>query len=476
LEQTAKSYPLVVDLDGTLVKTDLFIESFFSLIKKNPLYVLVIPLWLLRGRAFLKRQIAERVTLDVGILPYHQQFLEYLKDQRFHGRQLWLATGADEGIARQVAEHLRIFDRVLASDGKLNMTRRAKQHRLVTEFGEKGFDYAGNDRCDFEAWSSARRAVIVNAAESVSRRVARITEIEQIFNRKEGFLKPFLRALRLNHWLKNVLVFVPLILGHRYNEPGLLGSAFLAFFCFGLSASSVYLVNDLADLSADRRHPRKRLRPFAAGDLSLAWGLALAPLLFVLSIVLACFLPLPFVAMLFLYYFLNLGYSFTIKKIVILDVIVLAGLYTMRIMSGAAAISIWPSARLVAFSMFIFFSLALVKRYAELVLMQKEYGSNIQVRGYLAIDKELLASMGAGSGYLAVLVLTLYIPSGAAEILYKRQEFIWLLCPLLLYWISYVWLIAHRGRMEDDPVMFSITNRVSQVVAVLAALIILIAR
>jgi 4-hydroxybenzoate polyprenyltransferase len=470
------SYPLVVDLDGTLVKTDLLIESFFSLIKKNPLYVLVIPLWLLRGKAYLKRQIAERTTLDVSILPYHQQLLEYLKDQHVQERQLVLATGADERIARQVARHLQIFDRVLASDGNVNMTPRTKQLRLVTEFGEKGFDYAGSGRSDLEVWSKARKAIIVNAAAGVSQRVLRGTQIEQIFSRKEGFLKPYLHALRLTHWLKNLLVFVPLILGHRYNEPDLLGRALLIFFSFGLAASSVYLINDLADLSADRRHPRKRLRPFAAGDLSPAWGLVLAPLLFALSIVLAYFLPLPCLAMLLLYYLLNLGYSFTLKKIVILDVIVLAGLYTMRIMAGSAAIAIWPSAMLVAFSMFIFFSLALVKRYAELVLMQKEYGRSVQVRGYQAIDKELLASMGAGSGYLAVLVLALYIPSGAAEVLYKRQEFIWFLCPLLLYWISYVWLIAHRGRMEDDPLVFSIKNRVSQIVAILALLIIIMAR
>ncbi|HET6489103.1 MAG TPA: UbiA family prenyltransferase, partial [Syntrophales bacterium] len=476
MDQMAISHPLVVDLDGTLVKTDLLVESFFALIKRNPLYVLAIPIWLLKGKAFLKQQVHQRIGLDVGTLPYHEPFLDYLKDQRCRGRRLVLATGSDQRIALQIAGHLQLFDSVLASDGSVNLTRRAKQKRLVAEFGEKGFDYAGNGRDDLDAWSSARRAILVNAAGGVSRRAARITEIEKVFSRPEERLKPFLKALRLHHWLKNVLVFVPLALAYRYGEPGLPGKAFLAFLSFGLSASCVYLVNDLVDLPADRRHPRKRLRPFASGQLSLLSGLVMAPLLLAASIVLACFLPLPFLAMLLLYFFLNLGYSFTMKQIVILDVIILAGLYTMRILAGSAAVSIWPSAWLAAFSMFIFFSLALVKRYAELVLMKKAHGEDVQVRGYLGIDRELLAAMGAGSGYLAVLVLAMYISSGTAEILYKREAFIWLLCPLALYWISYVWLIAHRGRMDDDPLVFATKNPVSQIVAVLAVVIILLAR
>jgi 4-hydroxybenzoate polyprenyltransferase/phosphoserine phosphatase len=476
MDQMAKSHPLVVDLDGTLVKTDLLIESFFALIKQNPFYVLAIPFWLLKGKAFFKQQLHQRVNLDVSTLPYHEPFLAYLKDQRARGRRLVLATGSDQRIARQVAEHLQLFDRVLASDGAVNLTRSVKQNRLVAEFGEKGFDYAGDGRDDLEVWPSARKAILVNAAESVARQAARVTEIEQVFSRPAERLKPFLKALRLHHWLKNVLVFVPLVLAYRYGEPGLLGRAFLAFLSFGLSASCVYLINDLVDLPADRRHPRKRMRPFASGQLSLLSGLVMAPLLLLASIILACFLPLPFLAMLLLYFFLNLGYSFTMKQIVILDVVILAGLYTMRIMAGSAAVSIWPSAWLAAFAMFIFFSLALVKRYAELIVMKKAHGDDVQVRGYLGIDRELLLSMGAGSGYLAVLVLAMYISSGTAVILYKREAVIWLLCPLALYWISYVWLIAHRGRMDDDPLVFATKNPVSQIVAVLAVVIILLAR
>jgi len=476
LGQPVTSVPLVVDLDGTLVKTDLMVESFFVLIKQNPFFIFLLPFWLLKGRAFFKQQITRRVTLEVSVLPYHRGLLEHLKGQHAKGRPLVLATANDERIARQVADHLQLFDRVLASNGTLNLSHRHKRERLVKVFGEKGFDYAGNARQDLEVWSSARKAIIVNSPQSVSLKAAQVAEIEQSFNDRKGWLRPYIQALRLQQWIKNLLIFIPLVLAHRYNEPDLLGRAFLAFLAFGLCASSVYLINDLVDLPEDRRHPRKRQRPFAAGELSLLWGLASVPLLLGLSLIMSLFLSLPFLGMLLLYYFLNLGYSFTIKRVVLLDVIVLAGLYTMRIMAGSASVNIWPSSWLLAFSTFLFFSLALVKRYAELVIMREVSGGKAQVRGYRVIDMELLASLGGGSGYVAVLVLAIYISSGAAEILYNRETVLWLLCPLLLYWISYVWLIAHRGGMHDDPLVFTVRDFVSRIVILLAAVIVLFAR
>ncbi len=470
------SVPLVVDLDGTLVKTDLMVESFFALIKQNPFLVFLLPSWLLKGKAFFKQQVTRRVTLDVSVLPYHRDLLEHLKVQHAKGRLLVLATGSDERIARQVADHLKLFDRVLASNGTLNLSRRPKRECLAREFGEKGFDYAGNGRQDLEVWPSARKAILVNAPQGVSRKAAQVAEIEQSFNDRKGWLRSYLRALRLQQWIKNLLVFIPLVLAHRYHELDLLGRAFLAFLAFGLCASTVYLINDLVDLSDDRRHPRKRQRPFAAGELSLFWGLASIPLLLGLSLLVGLSLPLPFLEMLLLYYVLTLGYSFTIKRVVLLDVILLAGLYTMRIMAGAASVDIWPSSWLLAFSTFLFFSLALVKRYAELVIMRGVSGEKAQVRGYRVIDMELLGSLGGGSGYVAVLVLAIYISSGAAEILYTRHELIWLLCPLLLYWISYIWLVAHRGGMHDDPLVFTVRDFVSRIVILLAAVIVLFAR
>jgi 4-hydroxybenzoate polyprenyltransferase len=472
-DQEVTSLPLVVDLDGTLVKTDLLLESFLALIKKNPLYILFIPYWLLRGKAFLKRQISQRATLDVGLLPYHLEFLDHLKEQQALGRRLFMATATDERIARQVADCLQLFDGVFGSNGKINLAGRYKRDRLVAEFGEKGFDYAGNDQPDLAVWASAHKAILVRPPGSLSRRAARVVEIDRVFPGRERWLIPYIRALRLHQWLKNLLVFVTLVMAHRF-ELDLALNALLAFLAFGLCASSVYLLNDLLDLPSDRNHPRKRRRPLAAGDLSLFWAVVSIPLLLILSLFASLSLPRPFLGILVIYYLSNLAYSFYLKWIVLLDVMVLAGLYTLRVMAGSASVAIWPSAWLLAFSTFLFLSLALVKRYAELVTLGAETGV-VQVRGYQIMDKDLLASLGSGSGYVAVLVLVIYISSGVVESHYVRHQLIWLLCPLLLYWISHIWLMAHRGRMHDDPLVFAIRDRASRIVTLLGAVILALA-
>jgi 4-hydroxybenzoate polyprenyltransferase len=444
------------------------------LMKRNPLYIFAVLFWLFKGRAFLKRQISRRITLDVSLLPYHQELLDELKGRHSRGCRLILATASDERIAGQVAEYLQLFDGVFASDGTTDLSGRHKRDRLVAEFGEKGFDYAGNSRRDLIVWSSARKAIIVDSGRSLSRKAGRSADVERVFGGRKKWLGPYVQALRLQQWLKNLLVFVPLVMAHRFFESDLVANAFLAFLAFGLCASGGYLINDLVDLPADRRHPRKRQRPFAAGDLSLLWGIVSIPLLLGLSLLVSLLLPLPFLGMLVIYFVLNLAYSFYLKRLVLLDVIVLAGLYTTRIMAGSASVDIWPSSWLLAFSTFLFLSLALVKRYAELVTMGAETGV-VLVRGYQIVDKELLPALGCGSGYVAVLVLAIYISSGTAGVLYPRQQFIWLLCPLLLYWISYVWLIAHRGGMEDDPLVFTIRNRVSRAVILLSAVVLALA-
>jgi len=473
-DQPVTSLPLVIDLDGTLIKSDSLIESFIALIQQNPLYAFLVLLWVLRGRAYLKRQISRRASLDVSLLPYNQELLNYLKVQRDEGRRLILATGADEEIARRVADHLKFFDTILASDGITNLSAQHKRDRLVREFGEKGFDYAGNSRRDLVVWSSAHKAIVVGSWATFPSIGAQAVGTERVFIGREKWLKPYIRALRPHQWLKNLLVFFPLVMAHRFFELDLVVKAFLAFLAFCLSASSVYLLNDLVDLPADRHHPRKRQRPFAAGELSLFLGLISIPLLLGLSLLVGFFLPFTFLEMLALYYLLNLAYSSYLKRVVLLDVIILAGLYTLRVMAGSASVMIWPSTWLLAFSTFLFLSLALVKRYAELVTMGTDTGV-VYVRGYQIMDKELLASLGGGSGYVAVLVLVIYISSGVAEIHYTRHHLIWFLCPLLLYWISYVWLIAHRGGMHDDPVVFTFKDRISRVVILLGAVIFVLA-
>lgn len=279
--------------------------------------------------------------------------------------------------------------------------------------------------------------------------------------------KEYLRALRPQHWLKNLLAFIPLLAAHLFTQPALLARTLAVLLAFCCCASSGYLINDLCDLSADRRHPLKRLRPFASGRLPRAYAMVMAPALAVVGCLLAWRVSALTLSILVLYLALTVAYSVSFKRVELLDVMVLGCLYTLRIVGGAAAIEIWPSIWLLAFSMFLFISLALVKRYAELVAMRAVDGERARARGYELGDAELLASTGTASGYAAVLVLALYIASGAVQMLYSRHQLMWLVCPLLLYWIGYLWLNAHRGRMHHDPLVFATRDRRSRLLVTL---------
>ena len=463
--------PLVVDLDGTLIKTDLLIESILALLRKQPLYLFALPVWLMRGKASLKHQVANRVVLEISSLPWRLDVIEFLARQRAEGRSLVLATGSDILLAQRVADHLKLFDMVFASDGLTNLCGVTKRDVLVRRFGIKGFDYAadggGNRSCDLPVWVAARNAILVNPGRGVSRAAAQLAAVQRVFtDAKTGLALP-LRALRPEHWLKNVLVFVPFVAAHRFHDPALAGKSLLAFVAFGCCASSGYLFNDLIDLEADRHHPQKRLRPFASGDLPLTYALLAGPALLVAGCFLGALVSSVLLAVLLFYCAMSAVYSLYIKQIVILDVLLLAGLYTVRIMAGSAATGIWPSHWMLAFSTFLFFSLALVKRYSELTIMKRVDGAAARARAYEPGDGELLAAMGVASGYLAVLVLALYIAADKARALYSRPELLSLLCPLLLYWISHVWLTAHRGNMPHDPVVFTTNNWTSRILMTL---------
>ena len=461
--------PLCVDLDGTLIRSDLLLESALALLRQNPLYAFALPLWLLRGKAQLKREIARRVELDASTLPYDERVLAFLREDCNERRRI-LCTASDAQLAQAVADHVGVFDEVIASDGAHNLAGKNKREALCRRFGERGYDYAGNERRDVKVWQAARRAVVVGGDSGLARAAAEVCEVEREFPREGGSLRTWMKALRLHQWLKNLLVFLPLLAAHRLFDSAALLHASLAFLAFGLCASGVYVLNDLLDLDADRRHPRKRLRPFAAGTLPLQYGLLAAPLLALGGFALALTLSPLFAAVLAGYYALTLAYSLRLKRIEMLDVVVLAALYTVRIIGGAAVIgggglSFW----LLAFSMFLFLSLAMLKRYTELLSMQSNGKADASGRGYTVEDLPLIQSLGGASGYLSVLVLALYINSTASEALYRHPRVLWMLCPLLLYWISRVWVVAHRGRMHDDPVVFAVTDRVSQVILVLCA-------
>ena len=472
--QDSQNIPVCLDLDGTLIRTDLLLESALALLRRNPLYLLLFPWWLLHGRACLKHKVALRTSIDVATLPYDSRVLELLRNFRCRQRIL-LCTASDQILADAVAQHLGVFDEVMASDGSRNLSGHRKAEALVEAYGERGFDYAGNETRDLAIWKHARLAYVVNAGDGLAARVGRVSEVADVLPRKRAGLRVWLKALRLHQWLKNVLVFVPLLAAHQFLQPTAVAHAIAAFIIFGVCASGVYVLNDLLDLGADRAHPRKRKRPFASGRLSLAAGLVVAPLLTIAAFVAAYLLDPHFALMLLGYYVLTLAYSLRLKRIAMLDVLVLAGLYTVRIIAGSAAIGTGLSFWLLAFSMFLFLSLALVKRYTEVAAQPGNGHEQIKGRGYAASDAGLLATLGGASGYLSVLVLALYIDSTASAALYRHPQWLWLMCPLLLYWISRVWIIAHRGAMHDDPVVFAVTDNVSRAVLVLGALVALLA-
>jgi 4-hydroxybenzoate polyprenyltransferase/phosphoserine phosphatase len=465
--------PLCIDLDGTLLNSDLLLESALAQLKQAPLSVLHWPRWLMRGKANLKTQIAQRVDLDIETLPYNRELLTFLHQQKAAGCPLILVTASHRKFAEPIAAHLGLFDEVLATDGKRNLAGAHKAEILVERYGERGFDYAGNAPIDLDIWKHARHALVVNAGPSLVKQVQAVCEVEQAFNPPKKSLHLWIKALRLYQWLKNGLIFVPLVAGHVWDQPDKLLLAPLAFVSFGLCASSVYLLNDLLDLSADRRHPRKRQRPFAAGKLPIAQGIAAIPLLLATAFGLSLLIHPWFTVVLATYYVFTLAYSLRLKQTLMLDAIVLAGLYTLRIIAGAAAVQVMPSFWLLAFSMFFFLSLALVKRYAELLTLREQGELGARGRGYHVDDLGILQSLGGAAGYLAVLVLALYVNTETSRALYGQPMMIWLLCPALLYWISRVWLVTHRGEMHDDPILFAVTDAHSRYVLLACVLIFL---
>jgi 4-hydroxybenzoate polyprenyltransferase/phosphoglycolate phosphatase-like HAD superfamily hydrolase len=469
LEETPLNPPLVVDLDGTLVRSDLLVESGFAFLRHQPRRAFALLRWLAAGKANLKQRLASEVPLDVTFIPYEPLVVDFLGKEKAEGRPLILATSTHQRYADDIAAHLGLFDRVLATNGHTNLSARAKRDVLVSAFGEKGFDYVGNSRDDLAVWAAARKSHLANPEIGVAARAARFRNVEQVIRSSGKPWRAWMRQLRLHQWTKNLLIFVPLLAAHKIAEFDVLFSGVLAFLLFSMCASSVYLLNDLLDLEDDRQHPSKRYRPLASGTVSIKTALLAMPALLLGAFAGAIgFMPWKFWLALGSYYGLTLAYSLVLKRVMMLDVITLAMLYTLRLIAGAFAFQLSLTFWILAFSMFMFLSLALVKRYAEL----REERSNGKTertkgRGYYPGDLEMISSLGAASGYLAVMVLALYVQEPATAILYRHPRVIWLACPVLLYWISHTWLLAHRGQMHDDPVVFAMKDRFSLLLGVL---------
>jgi 4-hydroxybenzoate polyprenyltransferase/phosphoserine phosphatase len=465
--------PLVVDLDGTLLRSDLLLESAFCFVRQHPRRALAPLPWLLAGRAHLKDKLAEAVVLNAASLPYNPHVLAFLQREKAAGRTLVLATASHHRHAKAIATHLGLFDRVFASSADINLSAHCKQDALVSAFGEKGFDYVGNSRSDLVVWASSCKAYLADPEFGVELAAKRQGNVESVLSKPQQPVRAWMKQLRLHQWAKNVLLFVPLLAAHRLLELPLLWAGLLAFLAFGLCASSVYLLNDLLDLEDDRQQPKKCLRPLASGAVPIKSAVLAVPLLLLGAFALsACLLPWKFTLALAGYYSLTLAYSLVLKRVMTVDVIALAMLYTARIVAGTFAFGVPLTFWMLAFSMFLFLSLALVKRYAELCAPHLQgHARAASVRGYYPGDLSMVSALGAASGYLAVMVLALYIQDQGTIAQYRHPQLIWLACPLLLYWITRAWMITHRGWMHEDPVVFAIKDRNSILTAVLFALV-----
>lgn len=470
----SRARPLVVDLDGTLIRSDLLIESAFACFAMNPVRSYRVLLALARGKACLKGYIADLVKIDAATLPYDPAVLARIEAARQSGRPVYLASASNERFVQDVATHLGVFDGVFASCRQTNLSGAEKARKLVEAFGERGFDYIGNHATDLPIWARANKAIAVRVPQSVKRTLER-RGIEAEFLPSTGAgLAAWIKLIRVHQYAKNALVFLPLFTGHRF-DAGAIVTAFLAFWAFSLCASSVYILNDLADVASDRSHPTKRNRPLASGEIPPQAALVFMVVLLAAAIALAASISLQFLGVLAGYYALTTGYTFVLKRKMIIDVITLAALYTIRAIGGAVAVGIEFSSWLLIFSIFFFTALALMKRYTELAVRLDRGLSDPDNRNYQLADLTIVAALAAAAGMNAVTVFALYISSDAVQRLYSRPQFLWLACPLLMYWIGRALMMCHRRLMHDDPVVFALKDRVSLATAAVLVVVVLVA-
>lgn len=462
--------PLVVDLDGTLVRSDLLIETAFSALGSHPQVLFA----MLRSKAALKHSLAQSGAIDVGSLPYDQSILDRVRTARSQGRPVYLASASNQRLVQAIAEHLAVFDGWFGSDEAINLTGTNKALKLVSTFGERGFDYIGNDAVDLAIWTHAATAITIRASELVKRRLAAVHGNVEHIDFRGATWKDWLQLARVHQYAKNLLIFVPILTAHTYSLTKII-HVIAAFFAFSLCASSVYILNDLADISADRNHPRKRNRPLASGAIPLKHALVAIPVLFASALLLAGRVSLTFVAVLIGYACLTSAYSFYLKRKMIIDAVTLAMLYCARILAGGVAADVPISEWLVVFSMFIFMSLALVKRYIELTTRLDAGMPEMTNRNYRTSDLEIVGALAAASGFNAITVFALYVSSNTVHDLYRRPQLLWLICPVLTYWICRVLMMAHRRWMEDDPIVFAFKDWHSLVAGVIVVILVLAA-
>ncbi len=464
-----------MDLDGTLIKTDVLLESILLLLKRNPFYVFLIPLWLLKGRANLKQQLAQRVNIRCDLLPLNIEFFAYLQEQQQDGRDLILISASNQKPVREISSHFGFFIDAIGSDELTNLKAENKLLHILQLIPDKSFSYAGNSSADIPIWNEAREVIAVNCSLGPSSTEKAVRRFDASGALPMSLAKQFLKAMRPHQWLKNGLLFLPLLLSHQFNQTDLVLQTVVAFISFSLCASSVYFVNDMLDLDSDRQHQSKNNRPFACGELPLVYGFFGAPLLLLAAFLIASFLPREFLTILLAYYVLTTLYSFFLKQFFLIDVLTLTSLYTLRIVAGSAAISVITTNWLLTFSFFMFSGLALLKRFTEISNLQNQGKTLIRGRAYSTANRKLLSTLGVISSIAAVFVYMFYIMAPETTALYSSPMLLWAVSPLLLYLLARIWQMAFEGKLDEDPLIFAVSDHQSQLLVLLSGVIIWLA-
>lgn len=449
--------PLIVDVDGTLVRSDLLLESALKFISRKPFLAWKLIVWLLVGKARLKAELARQAAPDIELVPLNGSVVTYMRAAQADGRPVHLASAADQSLVAGLATRLGVEEEIFASDGTTNLSGAKKAAVLVDRFGDCGFDYIGNDPVDVAVWQRSRRVICASNSEHFARRIARRFAGAERITLERDSIVAYVRALRPHQWSKNALLALPMLVAHDVTAANLVLVA-LAFIAFSLVASCVYLINDMADIDADRQHRTKRNRPFASGNATLMRGLPLIPVAGLAGFAIAASVSPAFFATVIGYFVLTLAYSFNLKRRAITDVIALGGLYMVRVFAGGMAIGDMLSPFMLGFCVFFFLCLALVKRWAELLQAKKEGRLQAAGRGYRTSDIPFISMLAVAAGYAAVVVLALYITSDNFAQLYTKPEGMWFACIITLYWLSRILFRTHRGEMHDDPVVWALKD------------------
>jgi 4-hydroxybenzoate polyprenyltransferase len=408
-------------------------------------------------------------------LPYRDEVIEYISKAKDSGRDIYLLTAANQQIADSISKHNKIFVSVIGSDSELNIKGKNKLTAIQNIIGANDFDYIGDSRADVVIWQKAHTAIISGDKQKLAN-ILKKDKVVILPISSTSFFKKWTKALRAHQWSKNGLLFLALFMSHRLLELNLFFQVVIAFISFSLSASAVYILNDLFDLEADRKHPSKKNRPFAAGHLSIAYGVFAIPVLLITSFILAInSLPNTFTVILTIYLITTTSYSLYFKEKLFLDVIILGALYTLRVLAGGLAVEVEVSSWLLGFSLFFFLSLAFMKRYADLLLIKNNDQEELFGRGYSVIDLDIVQKFGISSGFISLLILALYINGDQVMVLYKQPELIWLTIPILLYWLMRMWFVAHKGKMTDDPIVFALKDKISYIAFCFVIMVLVVA-